>query len=61
MRGFPLRAPVVVTIATGRALSRLVAMCLPFVTRNTIRSRWSSVRENSHEPGSLAANRRIPR
>ena len=61
VRRSPLRAPVVVTIATGSAPSRLETMCLPRVARNAARSRWSSTRENTHDPGPLAANRRMLR
>ena len=61
MRDWPLRAPVVVTIATGSALSMLENRCLPFVTRKVSRSSGSRMRANSHEPGPLAAKRRSPR
>ena len=36
-------------------------MCLPFVARNTSRSAWSSVRENTHEPGPVPAASLMPR
>src|SRR5215208_532786 len=57
----PLRLPVVVTMATGSALSMLDIRCRPFVTRNVSRSSGSSTRANSHEPGPLAAKRRSAR
>ena len=61
VRGCPLRAPVVVTMATGSALSRLDNMWRPFVARNVRRSSESSMGANTHEPGPLAAKRRSAR
>ena len=60
VRGSPLRAPVVVTIATGSALSRLESMCSPFVARNVSRSSRSRMRAKTHEPGPVPAASLIP-
>jgi hypothetical protein len=57
----PLFAPVLVSITTGRPDSTAAHVVRPPLARYTTRSAWCSVRAKSHDPGRVAANRRIER
>lgn len=61
VRGLPLLAPTVLSMITGSPVTRLARVWRPFVTRNTGRSKWWSVRAQNQAIGAVAACQRINR